>query len=82
MSESMKYLPRIRAFFGSAIGPEAAAAVNEGADIETIPGWDSQSFIPLVNAMEDEFGIRVSTLDAAALFSIAAINDYLVRRLG
>lgn len=78
----MKYLPRIRDFFGVAIGPEAAAAVNEEADIETIPGWDSQSFIPLVNAMEDEFGIRISTIDAAALFSIASINAFLEQRLG
>ena len=82
MSESMKYLPRIRAFFGAAIGPDAAAAIDEQADIESVPGWDSQSFIPLVLAMEDEFDIRISTIDAAALFSVAAINAYLEQRLG
>lgn len=78
----MQYIDRIKVFFGNAIGPEAAAAVNETADIETIPGWDSETFIPLVLAMEDEFAIEISTLEAAALFSIKAINDFLVDKLG
>ena len=78
----MKYLERIRAVFDEAIGPAAAAAETPDADIDTIPGWDSQSFISLVMAMEETFQIHLSTTDAAALFSIEAINDYLVRRLG
>lgn len=77
----MQYLDRIRSFFGKAIGPEAAAAVTEEADIETIPGWDSESFIPLILAMEDEFQIEVSTMDAAALFSVEAINEFLTEKL-
>jgi acyl carrier protein len=77
----MKYLERIRRVFAEAIGPEAAAAVNEDADIDSVPGWDSQSFIRLVMTMEDVFEIQLSTMDAAALFSIEAINAYLERRL-
>jgi acyl carrier protein len=77
----MKYLPRIKAFFEKAIGPEAAAAVVETADIESVPGWDSQSFLPLIIAMEDEFGIEIATMDAAALFSVEAIHAYLEERL-
>lgn len=77
----MQHLDRIRNFFDKAIGPDAAAAVTEDADIETIPGWDSESFIPLVLAMEDEFGIEISTMEAAALFSIESINDFLVEKL-
>lgn len=77
----MLYLERIRRLFSKAIGPTAAAAVTEEADIETIPGWDSESFIPLVLAMEDEFGIEISTMEAASLFSIESINTYLVEKL-
>ena len=77
----MKYLERIRSVFAEAIGPEAAAAVSAEADIDSVPGWDSQSFIRLVMTMEDTFGVQLSTMDAAALFSIEAINEYLERRL-
>lgn len=78
----MKYLERIRSVFEEAIGPTAAAAVSAEADIDSVPGWDSQSFIRLVMTMEEVFGIQLSTMDAAALFSIEAINEYLERRLG
>lgn len=78
----MKYLERIRIFFDKAIGPEAAEAINAEADIDSVPGWDSQSFIPLVLAMEDEFDIEISTMEAASLFSIEAINDHLEQKLG
>lgn len=78
---AMKYLERIRSVFEDSIGPEAAAAVTADADIDSVPGWDSQSFISLVMAIEDAFQIQLSTMDAAALFSIEAINEYLERRL-
>ena len=78
----MKYLPRIKNFFEKAVGPEASAAINADADMDCVPGWDSQTFLPLIIAMEDEFDITVATIDAAALFSIEAINEYLERRLG
>jgi acyl carrier protein len=78
----MQYLERIRLVFERAIGPEAKAAVNPEADIDSIPGWNSQSFLPLVLGIEDEFQITMATMDAARLFSIEAINEYLEDRLG
>jgi acyl carrier protein len=78
----MKYLPRIKAFFEKAIGKEAGAFINEDADMESVPGWDSQSFLSLIVAMEDEFDVTVSMLDAVGLYSIAAINKYLEKRVG
>lgn len=50
--------------------------------METVPGWDSQSFLSLIVAMEDEFAITVSMLDAVGLYSVAAIDKYLEKRLG
>jgi acyl carrier protein len=82
MELTMKYLPRIKLFFQNALGPLSGAFINERADMENVPGWDSQSFLTLLLAMEDEFLITVSTLDAASLYSVKAINDYLERRLG
>jgi acyl carrier protein len=78
----LKFLSRIKTIFEKAIGPAAAAAITAESDIENVPGWDSQSFLPLIIAMEDEFEITVSTMDAAALFSVEAINAYLEQRLG
>ncbi len=78
----MKYLPRIKAFFENAIGENAGAYITEDANMETVPGWDSQSFLSLIVAMEDEFAITVSMLDAVGLYSVAAIDKYLEKRLG
>jgi acyl carrier protein len=78
----MKYLPKIKSFFERAIGPQASAALCAESDMESVPGWDSQSFLPLIIAMEDEFQITISTMDAAALYSVEAINEYLEQRLG
>jgi acyl carrier protein len=78
----MKYLPRIKAFFEKAIGENVGAYITGDANMETVPGWDSQSFLSLIVAMEDEFAITVSMLDAVGLYSVAAIDKYLEKRLG
>lgn len=77
----MKYLERIRSAFGTVIGSSAAAMAPE-AGMADVPGWDSVHFIDLVLAIEDEFAIELSTLDATALTSVRAINAYLEKRLG
>lgn len=77
----MKYLSRIKGSFATVIGATDAEAIVPGATMEDVPGWDSNNFIDLVMAIEDEFGIELSTLDATSLTSVEAINRYLERRL-
>ncbi len=77
----MIYLERIRRAFSKVLG-DSTSQMNENSTMETVGGWDSLNFIALVLAVEDEFGIKMSTLDAASLISVRDINDYLVKKLG
>jgi acyl carrier protein len=77
----MIYLERIRKAFAKVIGEESARAMHEESTMETVKGWDSINFIALVMAVEDEFKITLSTLDAASLISVKDIHRYLEKRL-
>lgn len=79
-SVSMKYFDRIKRAFTVALGKDAEA-LTPASDMENLKGWDSAHFIALVVAVENEFSIEMSTLDAASLTSIEAIDAYLQRKL-
>lgn len=77
----MNYLIRIQRAFESVIGTTGALTVTADADMESVHGWDSESFIPLIIALEDEFLIDIPTLDAAALYSVKAISEFVTNKL-
>jgi acyl carrier protein len=77
----MLYLDRIRNVFATALGEEAASHVAADSTIETVPGWDSLSFLSVVMALETEFGIVIKPRDAVGLFSVAGISHFLAATL-
>jgi acyl carrier protein len=73
-------LQRVRNAFATVIGKDAARHVVAGAIMEDVEGWDSVNFLNLVVAIEDEFDLRMSTLEAASLNSVDAILAYVERK--
>lgn len=51
------------------------------SSMENTRGWDSLSFINIVVALETEFGVNFSTLEAASLTSYSSIIDALNKKL-
>jgi acyl carrier protein len=68
---------RIRKLFAEVLSPAVAAALNADSSMETVEGWDSQTFVSLIVAIETEFGVILSGLDAARMNSLRAIVDVL-----
>ena len=79
MSDSL--LVRIQTAFATVIGPEAAKSVLPGARMEDVDGWDSTNFLNLVMAIEDEFNLSMSTLEAASLNTVDAVIAYLENKI-
>jgi len=78
----MSHFDRIQRCFAKVIGEDEANKMTPDSTMEDVKGWDSLNFIGLIVAVEDEFGIQLSTLDAAALTSVPAIEQYLQERQG
>jgi acyl carrier protein len=70
-------LERVCKAFASVIGDAPAEKVVPGATMEDVEGWDSINFINLVMAIEDEFGIQMSTIEAASLTSVDAVVNFV-----
>jgi acyl carrier protein len=68
---------RIRKLFGEVLSPAIAAELNADSSMETVEGWDSQTFVVLIVAIETEFGVTLSGLDAARMNSLRAISEVL-----
>lgn len=77
---SIDHIDRVRAAFATVIGDDAATGIVPGATMEDIEGWDSVNFLNLVMAIEDEFDLQMSTLDAASLNTVDAILAYVERK--
>jgi len=75
------YFERIKKAFESVLDAEAINTMQESSTMEEIKGWDSMNFIALVMAIESEFKIELSTLEAAALTSVSAIDEYLKEKI-
>jgi acyl carrier protein len=78
----MSHFERIQRCFAKVIGDDEAYKMTSDSTMEDVSGWDSLNFVGLIVAVEDEFEIRLSTLDAAALTSVPAIEQYLQERQG
>ena len=48
---------------------------------DDIPGWDSIAHIHLIFAVEEEFGIKLSTQDLESLDDIGALQAAIARHL-
>ena len=46
-----------------------------------VPGWDSVAHVQLVIAVEERFGIRLTTGEAAGLANVGELTDYVERHL-
>jgi acyl carrier protein len=66
----------IREMFGDdtlAIGRDTTAA--------EIPGWDSVAHVELMIAVEERFGIRFTTGEAAGMHNVGDMADFIDRHL-
>jgi acyl carrier protein len=48
---------------------------------DDIPGWDSIAHIHLIFAVEEEFGIKLSTQDLEGLDDVGALQATIARHL-
>lgn len=69
--------PRLREVFANAISAEVARALKSDDSNETVGRWDSQSFVAIVLGVEQAFGVRFSTLEAARMSSVRGIQEIL-----
>jgi acyl carrier protein len=69
--------PRLRRIFATVLDPDAANAITLESTTETVPGWDSHTYVDILLAMEDEFGVAFSTLEAARMNSLRSICQIL-----
>ena len=73
-------LERVRNAFSTVIGVDAAKNMVPGATMEDVKGWDSLNFLNLIVALEDEFTIEMSTLEAASLNTVDAIITFIEQK--
>jgi acyl carrier protein len=73
----MKIDSRVTAIFANVLSPETARALTLDSSKDTVPGWDSQTFVTIVVAIEAEFDVVLSTLDAARMHSVRSIHEVL-----
>ena len=52
-------------------------SVTSGANIQDDLGADSLDVVELIMSLEDEFGISISDTDAAQLYTVGKIVNYL-----
>ena len=76
----MKHYERIRKAFLLVLPEDEVLMVTPTSTMDDLPSWDSLNFIDLVLAIENEFDVELTTLDAASLTSFQAISDYLDRK--
>lgn len=77
----MSYFDRIQRCFAKVIGEHHANQMTPDSTMEDVKQWDSLNFVGLIMAVEDEFKIQLTTLEAATLTSVLAIEQYLQERL-
>lgn len=75
---------RVRAFIGSMFLTDPTKPLGDEDSLLQLQIVDSTGFLELVGFLETEFGIKVSDEEMLPenLDSLAAIDAYLVRKLG
>jgi len=72
---------RLTSLFRTTFGDEGIV-LRDDMTADDVAGWDSVSHIQLVFAVEDEFGIRLSTKDLEGLENVGSLLRTIERRLG
>lgn len=62
-------------------GPEDPVRIGPDDSMDTVAAWDSLSFVSIFLALNEEFGLDVDADEAIHYRSVAAIVDYVSRRL-
>ena len=68
---------RLSAIFARVLSYETALLLTMNSSTETVPGWDSTTYLAIILEIESEFGLELSTLDAARMNSVASICEVL-----
>jgi acyl carrier protein len=53
---------------------------NDCLDVNTVAGWDSMNHLNLVIALEESFGVSLTTEEVIQMTSVKAIVEILNRR--
>ena len=67
---------KLREIFANQFGLDPET-ITESTDIVSDLGADSLDVVELIMSLEDEFGIAISDEDAAQLFTVRRIVEYL-----
>jgi acyl carrier protein len=70
---------RVEKIFAEVLGMPLES-ITEKCSPDNTPKWDSATAIDLVLAIEDEFGIRLTTREIVAMRSIALVKKILVTK--
>ena len=54
--------------------------IDETTTASTVPGWDSLSHIRIICAVEQEFGLRLSTVDVLRLANVGNLQALVNRK--
>ncbi|MGE0094448.1 MAG: acyl carrier protein [Alphaproteobacteria bacterium] len=55
-------------------------SINDQTSPENTPQWDSLAVVTLVTAIEDEFGVTLSTREIMSMRSIALVRKVLLEK--
>lgn len=72
----MDTFERIRRAFDRVVQGAGERLVPEST-MDSVPGWDSLSYVQVVVAIEEEFEVSLTSLEAARMRSVAAIHAVL-----
>jgi acyl carrier protein len=71
---------RLTEVFRLTFGDESIV-LDRAMTADDVAGWDSVSHITLIYAVEDEFGIKISTSDLEELTCVGDLIDIVARRV-
>ncbi len=77
MGNTQNFDERLQYLFKEAFGVDR---VDDTTSVDNVDDWDSMGHVALILALEREFGISISPIDAVDLTSIKKIRSYLGRK--
>lgn len=73
-------IERIQKVFATTLGPQVVEQIDIDASMETVAAWDSLSFVQVMLAIEQEFGVKIHPDDAIEMTSVRGIVGLLERK--
>jgi acyl carrier protein len=68
---------RLVTIFTAIFPAETVRQMNLDSSTDTVEGWNSHTYVEIILAIETEFRLELSTLEAARMSSIRAIYELL-----